>query len=276
MLVTGVAGTTWNVTRAIENTQAATSVIGTTVDHILTAGAIDQIRADLVTVGAYAALPSPGSNRTGDIFVPTDSFYDIIRYNGSTWDHFRNGHLMTLPIDSNYTWDNTGNGTITTTNGGIVGISRQAISSTLQARYKTAPSTPYTITIAFLPHYLQTSNSQIGLAFRDSSSGKLATGGVSYNSGWNMRFGKWTTTSSFSADYSSIGIPPLLVHGPLTWLRAADDGTNRIFSVSSNGVTWSTVHSVGRTDFLTANQVAFYWGDANQDVGLTLLHWKEA
>jgi hypothetical protein len=47
MLVTGVAGTTWTVSRSIENTSASSHAAGTAVVAVLTAGALDELRAEI-------------------------------------------------------------------------------------------------------------------------------------------------------------------------------------------------------------------------------------
>ena len=47
MLVTGVAGATWTVTRGIEGTTAASHAIGTVVVAVLTAGGIDELRTEI-------------------------------------------------------------------------------------------------------------------------------------------------------------------------------------------------------------------------------------
>ena len=275
MLVTAVSGATFTVTRGIEGTQTITASIGAHVDHVLTAGALTKIREEVCTVGTYANLPS--SATTGDIYIPTDSFYDIIRYNGSSWDHFRNGRLLTQPINGDYTWDNTGNGTVTTTYGGIVAFSSQALSGQLQIRHKTAPTPPYTITVGFLGHYQQLNSNQVGIGFRDST-GKITMCGLGYNSTWQMRRTKWNSATSYNSEYGNIAIPPMLVHGPIIWLQMVHDNTNLLYNMSSNGINWTEISSISKTNFVDcsgAHQVFFGWGDANADVGMTLLHWKE-
>lgn len=277
MLVTAVSGTTWTVTRGVESTQTTTCAAGTLVEHIFTAGALSKLREELVSIGTYANLPT-SSQQTGDLYVPTDSFYDFIRYNGSSWDHFRNGRKLTVPVDASYSWDNAGTGTVVTTYGGVIGFTNPGTSGQLQVRYKTAPATPYTITMACLPHYIQTNSSFVGFAFRDAT-GKLATAGIGYSSSaWNYRISKWTTTTSFSADYTSGAVPPMVVHGPVTWLQISNTGTNRIYRVSSNGINWTQLHTIDNTDFMNASaahQVGFCWGDVTGDIGLTVLHWEE-
>jgi len=47
MLVTGVAGTTWTVSRGIEGTTAAHHAAGTAVVAVLTGGALDELRAEI-------------------------------------------------------------------------------------------------------------------------------------------------------------------------------------------------------------------------------------
>jgi hypothetical protein len=66
-------------------------------------------------------------------------------------------------------------------------------------------------------------------------------------------------------------------NGPLIWLRIADNGTNRIVSFSVDGVLWTALHTVGRTDFITPNQVGFYVNAANATwgIGMFLVHWEE-
>jgi hypothetical protein len=273
LLVTGVSGTTWTVTRGVEGTQPVTCLAGTVVDHILTAGALDQIKADLVSIGTYANLPTPGTNRVGDLYIPTDSFYDLIRYNGTSWDHFRNGRLLIPPVNSAFTWANQANGTVTGAYGGVVGISQDAIGGQMQIRYMTAPATPYTITTGFLAHYWQYNYSSVGIGWR-SSSGQFATGNVGWNNGWVFRPYKWNSAISYNSDYGQIPIPPAMVHGPIIWLQMFDNGTNRGWNFSSNGTNWTNIRTDSRTDFCSPDNVMFCWGDLSAQVGITLLHWS--
>ena len=47
MLVTGVSGTTWTVTRGIEGTTSASHAPGSTVVAVLTGGALDEMRSEI-------------------------------------------------------------------------------------------------------------------------------------------------------------------------------------------------------------------------------------
>jgi hypothetical protein len=280
MLVTGVSGTTWAVSRAIEGSTAVSSApIGSQVNAIFTAGALDQIRNDMVSSGPYVNLPAVGDNNVGDLYIPTDSFYDLLRYNGTSWDHFRNGFKMTPPINSQFSWDNQSTGTVNTDHGGVVGFSQPG-GGGFQIRYKSAPSVPYTITTAFLPHYWQSNYNTVGIGWRDAvGGGKFHMIGPSYGNfsyGWMIRSYRWNNPTSYNGDYAQYPIPPMIVHGPIVWMQMWDDGTNRGIRLSSNGINFSDLLTLGRTDFLTPTQVMFGWGDIAADVGITLLHWKEA
>jgi hypothetical protein len=59
MLVTGVAGTTWTVSRGIEGTSAASHAAGTAVTAVLTAGGLDEMRSEIeaehLTAGSLAS-----------------------------------------------------------------------------------------------------------------------------------------------------------------------------------------------------------------------------
>lgn len=69
LLVTGVAGATWTVTRGIEGTTAADHISGTAVVGVLTAGGLDELRTEI----ERDALPTPpiitnsGSAAAGDV-----------------------------------------------------------------------------------------------------------------------------------------------------------------------------------------------------------------
>ena len=98
--------------------------------------------------------------------------------------------------------------------------------------------------------------------------------------GTNIYSSKWTNDTTFSTDYQAItNVYPL--RNPMTWLRIADDGSNRICSWSADGFTWQVLHTIGRTDFLTANEVGFFvdaWNVASPtyDVAMHLIHWSQS
>lgn len=89
MLVTNIVGTTLTVTRGAEGTVAAAHSNGATVEHILTAGAIAQLKSDTIAstvqTGAYSSLPAAGT--PGRIFLPNNGMA-LFEDNGTTWNSF--------------------------------------------------------------------------------------------------------------------------------------------------------------------------------------------
>jgi hypothetical protein len=136
-----------------------------------------------------------------------------------------------------------------------------------------APATPYTITIAFIPNGVG-NNDAWGFVWRQSSDGKLVT--INKSAGNNsLAVNKWTSDSAFSAAYVTI-TGGLDVYQPCLFFRATDNGTNRISSISADGQNFIDIHTVGRTDFMTANQIGFgIFDNATYTVGMTLLSWKQ-
>lgn len=215
----------------------------------------------------------PGSPASGDLDLYTNSFY-VSRYSGSAWAPWGPIYPMTAPVDGDFAWINQGGASVATTNGGIYLLAPAETGLNLRIRKKAAPATPYTITAAFLYNSILEVNSQtFGVLFRQSSDGKLATLRLGWDTGTSsMIADKWNSATSFSASYSSAAL-----RARPMFLQISDDGTNRILRWSVDGQNFVQFHSVGRTDFLTADEVGFFVEERTNAyaLGLTLLSWKQ-
>jgi len=228
--------------------------------------------------------PSSGQ-LTGDLFFPNNGF-QVERYSGSAWQPWGPLFPFTKPVDGDFAWINQGSSSVATTNGGIVLAGPdQTGTRSLRVRKKTAPATPYTVTVAFTLNSGLTSAQAnptfwAGGCWRQSSDGKLITWGILVSSGTStnhfLALDKWDSATSFNGTYFETGAPAAFLLKPIVWLRMTDDGTNRKASISDNGQTWIEVHSVGRTNFMTADEVGFFINPETTALNLTLLHWKEA
>jgi len=76
MLVTGVSGTTFTISRGVENTTQASHTNGATVTHIFTAGAITQAKVDAVTVRTASSIKT-----TAYVMSNSD---DVVLFNTSS------------------------------------------------------------------------------------------------------------------------------------------------------------------------------------------------
>lgn len=185
---------------------------------------------------------------------------------------------FTDPNLQSWSWVNQGTASVTSF-GRTIYMDTGTASATdnLRVRVMTAPSTPYTITAALYYLMPQVDFMFGGLCFRESGSGKLATlclksHSADYANGFSWSAQKWTNPTTFSANYSLSGsLTKANNFGDnVVWMRIADDGTNRKLSISKDGQNFRQIHSVGRTDFLTADQVGFWLNANNATYGLGL------
>lgn len=223
--------------------------------------------------GTEASLPASGD--TGELYLPTDGVY-IHRYDGAAWSPWGPIFPLTEPIDGDFAWINQGGASVVTTFGGVFLNGPATAGISWRIRKKAAPATPYTITAGILFSGLLPDIHQFGLMFRASGAGTLHFFGVK-SGGIIPPFlvsHKYSSPTVFSASYTEDFYAP----SKLVWLRIADNGVSRICSYSPDGQNWLTFHTVGRTDFLTANEVGFAVNAENTTfaVGINLVSWKEA
>lgn len=185
--------------------------------------------------------------------------------------------VLTKPIDSAFAWINQGSASMATTRGGLLlSCASNGGAFSCKLRKKSAPSTPYTITACFVLDVAYGGIGYGGLCFRQSSDGKIHLFGVSPDAGAVYTTSrKLTNATTYSADYTLASEPGKLTPGQPCWVRIADDGTNRICSFSNTGEDFIAFHSVGRTDFLTADEIGFFVDPYSRETRLTLLSWKE-
>lgn len=281
LLVTGVSGTTFTVTRGVEGTTATSHANGAVVAHIITAGSLAQARADATKSLSRASTPSAGNG--GNLQFDSDSPY-LQLDNGSIWLQYAlKSPPLTEPSSGSFTL--VGAGSQITTNGGIYLYGSTSLSNAFGILKKSAPATPYTVTAALLNNMPPFSAGlcSCGLLFRDSASGKYVCFEHIYTTtnGLAMAVENYSATNTYNAtlaggdNYPGTG---------LIWMRIQDDGTDRIYSLSINGVHWTQYYKETRTNYLTANEVGFFinpllgsgGSTTRQPVGgVHLLHWLE-
>lgn len=273
------SGTTLARTTVIAstNSNAAVNFSSGTKDVFQTLPA-DFATQFLNPTAAYASLAAFQAGRIG---WPTDGL-SLLRDSGSAFTPFGPIWKLTPPVDGDFAWINQGSASVTSSVGGIYLNSGTAVSGSLRIRKKSKTGS-YTLTIAFLPNLVGSSAPRCGICWRQSSDGKLVVFWVERNGSYTLVQGaplvctvmKWASATSFSATYSIVPIQP---HNGLCWLRVQDDGSNRKCFFSCDGLNWIEVHSVGRTDYMTADEVGFCidTGQATYLGGMNLLHWVES
>lgn len=232
----------------------------------LTAGASNLIAAD----GNNAALVSDPIGNASVAYKLTISMVG--------------GNQVAPPPVASWTWVNQGGASASeNAGGGVFLLGTTGAGNNVRTLVKARPSAPpWTVTAMLIPRLSIGDSQTLGLLFRESSSGKLAVCGVILSGNQLQLYSaKYTSPTALSANYTTvtIGWGGWASGGPL-YLRMQDDNTNRICSWSTDGVNYVAFHTVGRTDFLTADQVGVYVDPFGATPPLapavTLMSWKEA
>jgi hypothetical protein len=222
---------------------------------------------------AYAS--PPGSPLDGDQWYPSDGIGVHFVRSGGAWLPYYGGHPLTDPTAPSWSWVNQGSATIATSGGGLFLQGASGSGETWQLR-ATPVTAPYTITTAQLPLPDLPSGYEVGIGFRESSTGKLHMLMV-YLSGGDVALysSLFNSPTSWNSHYTNatarwLGMQPL-------WLQISDNSTDRICRYSMDGQHWRPFHTVTRLNGLTGGADQVVWGvNANGTVpASTLISWKQ-
>jgi hypothetical protein len=152
-------------------------------------------------------------------------------YDGT--NYFAPSSAVVKPVPGNFTWQNQGGATNTTTANGAIYL--LGTNGSLDNRFyeEACPgSTPYTITVAFMPQLTANTFAWLGFGFRDPVAGRLEYMALEGN-GAQIEVALWGSIAGFagrSANRSVAAVPSVL------WFRVGNDGTNLTFSWSVDGI----------------------------------------
>ncbi len=272
--VTAVATHVWTIVRAQGGTSAAAHSDGSNIYLVATKDALDE----LVCVKQNGTEISNRRflNFKGALVTDNTPNADIVV--GPAWES-----VYTPPVLGSYTQVNMGSGSDigTASSSGLGVFLRDSVQSSTwgdHARllYIATPSPPWTLIAKLVPFTTGANYQTAGLCFYDSSSHKMADIRSAPQAG-GFIIGKWTDYTAYSADYKAFSAYPM---SNWTWFKLQDDNTNRKISASMDGTNWILLHTIGRTDFLTANAAAFFVNANNNngtqpyDAGALLLSWS--
>lgn len=235
--------------------------------------------------GTVAAIPSSGQ-LIGDRYLSTDGQTEY-RWNGSLWVPWGPIYPFTPPVDGDFAWVNQGTASVVTTTGGITLVVPNAAATDINmiSRVKSAPATPYTVTAYWSASRYTNNYHMAGLIFREAGTGELVFFGSEFNAGLA---GVPLMTVMYCANNTTITTRYVSETGAFWggnilqgWWRLADNGTNRIFSVSHDKQNWLDVLTQTRTTDTTPDQIGFGMSSRNQSGTartryLDLLSWEQA
>lgn len=278
MLVTAGAGTTsWTVTRGAEGTTAASHSSGMAVTHVVTAGALDQIRADDVQTAAYASQPA--AEKAGRIFLPNDGRI-LQRDTGAAWANWGPLFPLTPPSLGSFAWQNQGaTATVTTDQDAVYLTEPTANGDNVRGQTINLPATPFTVTMGCMLTADMNGGTAPngGLLLRDGTPKNITFGPlVRAANGIKLALLKWDSDSHVQTTVFENFASFL---GGIIWLRHTDDGSNNKWYTSGDGRNWILQYSESRTAYITATKVGFYVSrssSAGNGVGLTVPHWVQS
>ena len=226
------------------------------------------------TLGTRAERPAAPSV-SGEQYYCTDSHYHYVANSASpwSWQAYYMGVPVTEPADADFgTWVNQGSATTSEAHGGVRLYVPAQGSANWRMKVKSTPSAPYTIRMAFMATCHPSNYWQAGFVIRQSSDGKFIA--YSLTNFFLSNYQKFNSPTSWNSNYTAdVDIRML---SPFIWVELEDDNTNRIVRISHIGYDYWQFHSVGRTDFITPDQVGIGMDIANNVNGwMQLIHYEE-
>lgn len=222
----------------------------------LTAGGMDAIRGDLSQRGAWA---SRVTNKAGNLYLPSDAMV-FGRDNASAFDNYGPIKALSDPNLLTFAQQDFGSCTSDTTHGGL-SISNPTTESAFHthALVTAVPGTPYHVEFGYYAQHQNQTNYMSGACFSDGTKyeildplfqGTIGSVIVFYLTN-STSFGNTPINSSFDDRF----VDRLF---NMHWVRLGDDGTNKTWDVSIDGINWVNVGSEARATNLTATKVGLY------------------
>ena len=147
-----------------------------------------------------------------------------------------------------------------------------AASNSVYYRFSTFPlARTVTAAIELIAFGKDFSNAR--LVLRNQASGDLILFGVQYNAGWFLSIITATDPTTEIANLKALPIP---ISNSIIWLRIANDGVNRTYLWSNDGITFQQFYTEAATQFITADQAGVSLDSRNATESITsILHsWQ--
>ncbi len=285
MLVTGVTGNTFTVTRAEESTTAVFHAAGLDIANVFTLEGLNNTTWCYCQEGNFSARPAATTDFPGRLWFNDTSFY--LNRDASTdfggWQTWGPLFTLTEPTTTGFSWVNQGSATVVTTDGGLafgspgVGVNP----ANLMMYLKTTPATPYTFTAGFLATLYPANQTCVGLVLRESATGKVVflrllfdTATSLTNTDMVVSVDKYANPTTPAGTY--VGISASVLKGPLIWFQIGNDDSNLTFKYSNNNVNFTTVLTTTITDYFTTAPDQFGYclssNDANGSAAMVVLN----
>lgn len=207
--------------------------------------------------GTYASRPAPSA--AGKIYYCTD-IDKVYRDSGAAWQLVSDGvgPIIGEPPTTGWSTNTLGGSTVVADKGGYLFTSSGAgASPTLRCQLR-AFASGQTATFHIQPNLPMLNNAAVFITVSDGTKFVIFYWQVNGSGVQAYACSKFNTATSWNSDYLAAQGGSWAQLMSAQWMRVRDDGTNRNFELSVNGLDWTLFHQHSRTDFLTATQVG--WG----------------
>lgn len=253
MIATSRSGNNITVLRGQEGTVATYHNEGASVLLCLTAGSLNQLISDRFIVDNYSQLENTGLKK---LQYSKDS--STLSFNdGTNWNHTFGLYPIKNPIIiSEYTWFNQGIANSTQLGPtAMISVPISDSGTNVPSLTKPITSLPYTLTAGFRQQYIAAGGFNASFVIINDGTKFIIFQTVLDSNGSNfLIIESWNSTSSFNGQYFSFnaGLRGIL------YLRIRNNGSNRIYSISTNGVHYSQVFQHANSTHL--NEVNWGFG----------------
>jgi hypothetical protein len=251
MIVTGVSGTIWTVTRGAESTSNTSHSINTSVNAALTAGA-------LTTAIGSGGGDSGGGSVSVSVEVENTQVGSVGNVSLTSWML-----PFTPPVLTDFSWVNQGNATVDSTNPACLYLNAPAMGNNNLRILKQALTAPQTLTIAFSSLFLYANYNSRGIVLYDSVSGKAITFSLLYVSMLTYYVSEWSNLTGGSSDIFYNLFPAGLT--PVVWMRIVyTNVSNVLFQYSPDGIHWKNIASAyDFSSFFSPDSIGFCVNPSN-------------
>lgn len=187
---------------------------------------------------------------------------------------------VTLLTSSDFTWVNQGGATISDDGGTLLLTVPTDSGTNVRGMERTPPATPYTYIAAFsvvCPSTDSDAKPRFGLAFRETSSGKLMLCDFVtesfFNNKFNVSISRYNSTSSLFT--TNDGPREIQIISDLMWVKIENDGTNTKWHLSPDGVNWIQYFSEAKNSWFSSGPDRVLWygiNFGNSGTGAVAMH----
>jgi hypothetical protein len=283
LVVTGVVGSTFTVTRGAEGTTAATHASGANVIHLLTKGGLEARVANRFLSDVYANKPAAGVK--GRLFLPTDGLF--LEYDdGAAWHQYGPFKRLKAPPQTGWQWVNQGNATATFVGGALLleDPDLDATNPQLRLYVRGLAAGATSIVAAFTYNGAASMNGpKAGFCARcvgGTDDGNLTTWGIREWSTSSYPFLEAVHYTSPTAVEATPSIDGRIVWPSLRvyWIKFSWEGNYKRWYYAVDGVNWIKWWEDSYGQYNTPSQFGIFIDPMNnaQKISLSLLHWEES